>query len=91
MNDQYTFTCSVAVRNLGADLMGDENQMKLPHGFAMRLMMAMLKRDAAELQSLHAEMSAAGWSYIMANDTEGAEAFKLACTYIGTAAHLLAD
>lgn len=91
MTDQYTFTCSVAVRNLCADLLGDENQMRLPHGFAMRLTMAMLRHDATELQNIHADMAAAGWSYVMANDHDGAQMFKRACDYISAAAHLLAD
>jgi len=86
MPSQSTFTCSVAVRNIGADLMGDETQGNLPHGFATRLLMAMLRHDASELANIHADMSAAGWGHFMAEDLDGAQRFKLACAYIDTAA-----
>lgn len=91
MTVHHTFTCSVAVRNLGADLLGDESQEHLPHGFAMRLMMAMLRHDVSELQNIHADMAAAGWSCFTANDLDEAQKYKLACSYINTAAQLLAD
>lgn len=86
MTVHHKFTCSVVVRNLGADLLGDENQGHLPRGFAMRLMMAMLRHDATELQNIYDDMTAAGWRYFMANDLDSAQMFKRACDYINTAA-----
>lgn len=91
MTVQQTFTCHVTVRNLCAALLDDENQGYLPSGFAMRLTMAMLRHDAAELANMHAEMAAAGWRCVMADDLDEAEPFKLACNYINTAARILAE
>lgn len=86
-----TFTCSVAVRNLGAALLDDETQGNLPRGFATRLLMAMLRHDVPELANLRANMSDARWSHFVAADREGAQRFQLACAYIDTAAQILAD
>lgn len=76
-----TFTASVALRNLMADMCGDEQNNILPPFFAMRASLLALRGNAAGLLELHNEMSLAGWSHFTAGDMAGAETFKNACVY----------
>lgn len=77
----HTFTVQVTVRNLMADMCGDEQNNRLPPFFAMRASLLALRADYEGLLNLHNELSLAGWSHFTAGDMAGAETFKNACTY----------
>ena len=85
----HTFECPVAVRNLIADMRGDELQGHLPLGFGLDLALLMLRNDTAEMLRLHEQHANAGWSQFCNNDIREAERHKLACDYILTANNML--
>ena len=76
-----TLTAQVTVRNLMADMCGDEKNNRLPPFFAMRASLLALRADYEGLLNLHNELLLAGWSNFTAGDLAGAETFKNACTY----------
>lgn len=77
----HTFTLSVVIRNLMADMAGDEAQNRLPHNFAMRASLLALRADNAGLNALHNDLIAAGWACFMVDDIPEARKFKNACCY----------
>lgn len=80
----HTFKAPVAVRNLMADMAGDELQGHLPLGFGLDLAVMLLRKDTAEMLRLHEQHVNAGWSHFCDGDIREAERHKLACHYILT-------
>lgn len=77
----HTFTVHVTIRNLMADMAGDESQNRLPHNFAMRASLLALREDNEGLNTLHNELIAAGWACFTVEDLTEARKFKHACYY----------
>jgi len=72
------------------DIAGDEAQQHLPVGEAMRLTMAILRKDSDAIRSISCDYADAGWACFMRTSTnyEAAESWKLAYSYADTALKL---
>jgi hypothetical protein len=85
MPTPHTFTIPVAIRNLLADMNGDDAQGSLPPHFFRLMTMAMLRLDSMGIVSIRDEMSQDGWTAFVSNDGNNANKYKLAMSYAGTA------
>ena len=81
----HTFECPVAVRNLIADMRGDDVNGRLPPHFGTEFALAMLRLDVATLQALRDAHAEAGWAYYCDNDTGNASRSREACAYLDAA------
>lgn len=85
----HTLEIPVAIRNLIADMRGDEYQQHLPVGFAIDLAFRMLQMNVEALGELNEQYANAYWSCYCHGDTAGADKHKLACSYIDCALQIV--
>jgi hypothetical protein len=89
MHKQHTIEIPVAIRNLGADMLGDEQAGKLPPSFALELMLRMMRLDVTGVVEMHGDVCRAGWDNVLHNDLEQVERLKLADSYCRAARDIL--
>lgn len=89
MPKAHTFEAPCAVRNLVADLRGDEFQSLLPLGFAIDLAYIMLKQDLETLATLKQQHTNAGWEHFTLGNVSEASKHRAAIAYIDCAVQIL--
>jgi len=89
MNTPHTFTAPVAIRNLLADMVGDESNQRLPKAFVGRLTLAMLRLDNGGVAALADETKEAGWFAYVAGEEGDASLQRSAYDYCLVASQIL--
>ena len=89
MNTPHTFTAPVAIRNLLADMVGDESNRRLPEGFVSRLTLAMLRLDSKAVAALAEEVKEIGWLAYVAGEEGEASLQRSAYDYCLAASQIL--
>lgn len=76
------FTANIRIRNLTADMRGDEAAEQLPHGFALTAAHIALLGNRSELQDMAERLQREGWDTFTRGDEHGARLLANACNYV---------
>lgn len=82
MTAPVRFTANVRIRNLMADMRGDESQGHLPSGFALTAAHIALLGNRSELQNMAERLQREGWDTFTRGDEHGARLLANACNYV---------
>lgn len=77
------------ILNLIADIHGDDLQGKLPEGYAMRIVYAMLKSNSEDLHDIRAELKDAAFVCLLEGDPDAAKPWLNAYNYCVAGAQCL--